>query len=503
MLKILLVDDEKTVLDGMEFLLKKHFPNHNIVGKVQSGTDALELVQNNSVDLVLTDIRMPKMDGIELITIIKQKFPNCICIVLSAYSDFEYVRPAMKNGAFDYLLKPCSVKDMLAALNKVWEQVQKNRNQQKKNSEIKKIEQKILGNKDFTSYINSGKLSQIIMVKMRKKNIVLKDNILENWCNENGSGLCYSLFIDGDIIFILQNKFSKNILDNFLDYIKTLYPSDFIVKNQVYITSINIDGEKNLETQYENCKKQLDITVFNNIIYSTDSSIYEAVISEFPEKFGSEFLDKFKGYFMEKNLDSLNIYISKNIYEFFNFGKILDPYCVKKIIFSNLLGIDNILLKYKNTSIEKVIGDKIDFLNQLQRLIEKETLFNWYSNICHAVIQCCLEEDTLPSYIYNAVNYIKKEYMNPISLKQVAEYVYLNEWYFSTQFKRYIGQSFSEYLNQIRVEESQKLLKQKDMRISNVAQMVGFQDQAYFSLVFKRIMNQTPKQFQKSNWVKI
>src|SRR5690606_34630260 len=97
-----------------------------------------------------------------------------------------------------------------------------------------------------------------------------------------------------------------------------------------------------------------------------------------------------------------------------------------------------------------------------------------------------------------AIKYIEVHYMEDLSLQMVADAVYLNPWYFSSQFKKFTSKSFSEYLNQVRVRIAKELLHQKDLKVYQVAEMVGFQDAAYFSTVFRNVENMSPKEYQKS-----
>src|SRR5690242_8273563 len=107
MLKMMLVDDEKTVLQGISHILNKYCPNYEVISMVQSAAEALIILQDVCVDVVITDVKMPDMDGIELTKQIRTLYPQTEVVVLSGYDDFEFVRQTMKNGAYDYLLKPC------------------------------------------------------------------------------------------------------------------------------------------------------------------------------------------------------------------------------------------------------------------------------------------------------------------------------------------------------------------------------------------------------------
>ena len=102
----------------------------------------------------------------------------------------------------------------------------------------------------------------------------------------------------------------------------------------------------------------------------------------------------------------------------------------------------------------------------------------------------------LPSYVHQAITYINSNYMRNINLKEVADSLHLNQWYFSTQFKKTMSVSFTEYINKIRVKYAKELLKENDLKIYQIAEMIGFQEPTYFNTVFKKVEGVSPKEYQ-------
>lgn len=136
----------------------------------------------------------------------------------------------------------------------------------------------------------------------------------------------------------------------------------------------------------------------------------------------------------------------------------------------------------------------------MRKLAETGTmrqLLGWLKAFTMSIIMNTKKEDQLPHYIHSAVKFIDRHYMEDISLKAVSDAVYLNPWYFSTQFKKYMDVSFSEYLNHVRIRMAKEFLRQRDLKVYQVAEMVGFQDAAYFSTVFKQVEQMSPKEFQR------
>ena len=122
MLKVLLVDDEPFILQGLSVIIDWNSEGFEIAGKVSNAFEALELLQKETVDLVIADIKMPKMTGLELLEKVREeKLSDAYFVILSGYNDFSYVRTALKNECLDYMLKPVGQEELLEVLHKVRE----------------------------------------------------------------------------------------------------------------------------------------------------------------------------------------------------------------------------------------------------------------------------------------------------------------------------------------------------------------------------------------------
>ena len=123
MLKVLLVDDETITLKGLQYILTKYHPEYEIIGAIKNPEEALKVLQTSAVNVVITDVKMPDINGAELTKLVHGLYPETFVIILSGFSDFEYVRQCMKNGAYDYLLKPCKYQDLFDILQKIEAQI--------------------------------------------------------------------------------------------------------------------------------------------------------------------------------------------------------------------------------------------------------------------------------------------------------------------------------------------------------------------------------------------
>lgn len=496
MLKLLLIDDEKTVLNGICYMLKKYYSDFVVVDAVQDASKGLDVLKEKSgdINLVITDVCMPQMNGIKFVELVKEQFPDIQTIVLSAYSDYAYVREALQLGAFDYLLKPCSPKDFVAALDKVKTLLSEGEVSVKKEKIARILEKNILSETDLSDLIAPDTTAQMILIKT-DENTNRKEttaDVFASWIREKK--LCktsINLSIKGHRVFLLDRPVTITDLNRLLN--KWDNTTDFWASKEFAY------NPGNLQQCYKICLRMLDMAEFNNYRSVIDEALWATCQKErtpFEER--NYFLNEdFKRFFLTGDPSPVFHGIDTKIQRTLSENRLIDPTGVKKDLLTDLLSIED-MLEQRQINMEDVVGRKVDFFYELNRLRDKKALINWFRNLCEAIIRHDDCSEKTPVYIRDAMEYIERHYMKNLELKEIANHVFLNEWYFSTQFKKHMGVSFSEYLNQVRIKHAKILLAHKDMKISHVAKLVGFQDQAYFSLVFKRFVDISPKRYQIS-----
>ena len=133
-MKIVIVEDEAAIRNGMGNILKKLNPAYELVGKASNGIEGLEMIRKEKPDLVILDIRMPDMDGLEMLKVLRQENNGCRAVVLTAYSDFDYAKTAIELGIENYLLKPVKLKELEETLKLAEKRINEEKEQKKKYS---------------------------------------------------------------------------------------------------------------------------------------------------------------------------------------------------------------------------------------------------------------------------------------------------------------------------------------------------------------------------------
>lgn len=409
-MKIVVVDDDKIIRMGLSTILKRLFNQHEVICDFPNGALVLEYLRKNEgkVDLVITDIKMPVMSGIELIENAEKELNRPpIFIVLSGYDEFNYVRDSMKAGAFNYLLKPIKKDELSRVIGEVEIKIENNKKESKlllKSIEVLKKDffKQILFSNNNINYkpdklllnniqLDEGYIYKMIVIQKNENNIIIKD-------------------------------FIKNILDkyNWMEY-SYFYYDEYIYLifyfNQTQLSNINM--------------------VIKNIENETDAFIN----------------------------DDRNVYIleqTDKVWQLREYSKL-----VKKV--KENLYYDNISKKY--------------FLNQSNKLSEILENNNNNSNI---------------TVINLAKKYIINNFNKNITLKDVADEVFLSQNYLSELFKKEIGEGFYDFLSNYRIKKAKEILLTTNLKVYEIAKNVGYNDAITFGRTFKKITGTTPNNFRNS-----
>lgn len=407
-MRILVVDDDKIIRMGLTKILKRLFPQHEIVSDFQNGLLALEYLKENKVDLVITDIKMPIMTGTQLIENCVSQLENPpIFIVLSGYDEFNYVRDTMRLGAFNYLLKPIKKDELKMVIEEV---------------EVK-IKEKV--NKD----------------KILNKSIdILKKDFFKN-----------ILFSSGETSYKTDKILLENIQLN-ESYIYKMIIIDRYSNNEKVLVSnfIKCIGKKFERVEYLSFNFE-DSTY---IMFYLDSNIYSNIAEL------NEYIEEKAEIFIENN---------KNVYI--------------------LQAIDKVW-KLKEQSKEfRILKSQISSKDKVKKYI-----LNLENNL--SVEERSESKKTNLIAVKLAKQYIIDNFNKNITLKEVADKVYLSQNYLSELFKKEIGEGFYDFLSGYRVNIAKGLLIKTNLKVYEIAERVGYSDSITFGRVFKKITGETPNSFR-------
>ncbi len=496
MFNILVVDDEKIVVSGIRKCLQLYqYPVE--IFEAYDGEEAKEILENNTIHILMTDIELPLINGLDLIKIAKKKHPKIKTVVFSAYSNFEYARKAISLNAVYYLLKPINVE------------------------EFREVMQMVLGQFDT----EPGRKEDDLLFRDMFKNTTLDDNILSQIAFFNKDmedalfALCYFKFnysvlnggrdefdnfvrrnvhvpyyifkIDDTqcviaFRYLLSNKFS--CYDLYLKMVTWLDTKD----KERSVFAIGAEEIKNtvlIYTEIEKIKHLKELCFYfnnKNIFLSTDSKVCMFT----PTVDIQVVLDAIYQDIEERNYCSMQINVGKLV-ELLDINRQLSPIYVKYLFFD--------IVKRIQQSISEVPIDRInaqlECISNAERIEEIEECMN-------PLISYLLELDET-QYTHNRriveqlLDYIHHNYSKDISLESLSEMVCLSPAYTSTIFKQETNQTITNYINAYRMKKAKQLLVETNMKLVDIYPLVGYSSLTYFCVLFKNMFGETPSQYRK------
>lgn len=510
--KLLVVDDEHLICDGL-FSYNWEQLGFKAIGTAKNGKMALKFIENNQVDVIIADIKMPVMDGLEMSKIVKEKYPEMKIVILSGYKNFDYAREAIERNVYNYLLKPIDFKE----LDELFRKMKKDLDREYKNKQLfEKYKNKLkeslpLAASKFLNNILEGKVTNLEEIKE-------KIDIFE-------LNLNYNYFCCVVLKFSTETNIKKlgEKVDDFLGTKGLGYR--LIDKNYIYIIfNLKTNCKKKIEQyvndlnlQNEEKKYLIGVgNIYDNILFIKDSLKEAKKLCQ--DKFYMEddniyFIWKHSNnddlstkYPYEKENDLLNAILEgnteKSLDEFEKYWDDLNKDCVMRSHLIQFLNVLDYRLKKHKTSLKEIAGIFPSYNRQFQDVNTiKEIEFRLKNIIIDTTEKITdLNEKVIDSFypaIKKAVNYIHNNYDKKITLKKLAEEVYLNPSYLSVLFKKETGENFIDYLTNYRIEKAKELLGRINLKIYQIANKVGYNNRKYFTEIFKKKTGITPNKYRK------
>lgn len=528
MMKVIITDDEIQIRKGLRMKMDWEEEGFQIVGEAANGKEALELLESMDIDVVITDMRMPIMDGIELAKRCQQEFPRVKVIVLSGYSDFEYVRGSMKEGVKDYLLKPVAPDELVEALRKIRKEIEEEKRKQVEFARMRQLVHTQLEEvqEQYLLYLVKGEWLQLNMVIERLRQLQLEDLINENTevqfvtveiRQKDGNSnrlqelwlpfqmLCKEITKDLGGIYSFYDPSYANMV-HFLQLIeseKVSKTASLVKKIQQsvkkYLHLETVIGIGNVVTGLTNFKNGYisSLLAWSQSQLGPKSQVIEGAITK---EEGFEFSPDFERK-LTNAIENVNFEAYKeNIYTILggngNQSILSFSFAANRVLF--LLG--SLARKYDietSKDFQKAMWNcqqRIWELNSQRKVIDH--LLQLAQLIIDKVHMARFSNGKL--IIDSVRNYLDQHYASEISLTLLSEMFHINSAYLSEIFKNQVGQNFSDYLVNVRMEKAQQFLRDQQLKIIDVANLVGFSNSGYFSTVFKKHFGQTPVEFRNS-----
>ena len=505
MYKVLIVDDEVFILEGLKSIIPWKDLNLEVVETAENGEEALEKYKKSDIDIVVTDITMPKMNGLQLIKSIKEIGGRCKFIILSGYDDFNYAREALRLGIENYILKPINEEELKETLENIVEKFNFQKPLTENNSDI--IKENILyrwvqNNISFYELEERGNILNInlkydyyeaAIIKIEHSFLKCKEVLSYVKGYERDTGFYSFLDTFSNVICIYGRNNKEKCIKDILKKVKSGLSESLKVKVFITIGSSQ-SSYKTLHKSYEEAKeiqKYLLLYGYSNIKAKEDIENLDVSIEDAPllEEFNKTLIKKEKTKVKENLEDIFNkLYSLKGI----------KPEAVQNVAIKILLAIIKMKEDFNivNDSEEESIKDLI--LN-ICEVHTREELLNVLLNRCNKLIEDINETSSnLSPVIKQVVSYIKNNFGEEMSLKTLSYKYNINSSYLGQIFLKEVGEPFNDYLNRIRNEEARNLILNTNLRIIDISQKVGYSDTSYFYRKFKAYYGLSPNKLREN-----
>ena len=556
MIKVFLVEDEYAIREGIKKSVNWESHGFTLVGEAGDGEVAYPKILSTRPDILITDIRMPFMDGLELAKLVKKELPDIRIIVLSGYDDFNYAKQAISIGVEEYMLKPVSGDTLINELQKVAEIVTKEKQDreareqyQRDREEIRRLEQQnfirdmIDGRLSMQESLEKGRdlgidiaASAYAIVLMQ---IFSKDRGTEDMHEYSGDveeiyGKLKTTYEDqphvylykqiGDVLCFLEKADSMDELnENIKEGINGIKEIMDDYKDRIYFISVGMPVERirDVNRSYLDAGRK-----FSERFMLDESTVFYGDITG-REKIGETLQRERRDSDVSKmdigSIDISKVDVSaisqKTIYNFLRNGTLqeiddlvneyfasigedaiesimLRQYVLVEALISSYTFLENLgLSKEKAGELLGELADPVKFVPTSEK--SKEYI--------KKLLQCAIEyrnkvsDQRYLEIIDKAKQLIEENYKDEMmSLQYVASSVNISSNHFSAVFRKETGVTFIDYLTEVRMNAAKNLLVCTSMKTSDVGYEVGYRDSHYFSYIFKKSTGMSPKEYRRA-----
>ena len=521
--KVFFVEDEIITREGIRDNVDWQDNGFEFCGEASDGEMALPLLRTVKPDVLITDIKMPFMDGLQLSKIVRERMPWVKIVILSGHDEFEYAQEAIKLGVTDYLLKPVTVGKLQDVLQKLTTQLDRERKEQEHLKELQaQVEENramlrerllfklIVGAVSPTDAIETGQALGLDLVARHYLVILLKielEDRSEQYDHDEYlqlQSVVIAMAEQNPDIFVLKRDWSDLILvmkGNTPDYLEE--DRDLLldeIRQEVAKTRYQLTlGMGNLKTRIEDISQS-----FAEALVNVQNSAGKTGAGSNRDVEQIELLKVDKSA-VESYLHSG---VKDEFDEFFN--TYMQPLCeaaLKSSLIKNYIFVDVALAAAKLVNelggdVDKVIPELKSIETTMSNIKTVEELREQvYKILSDALNYRDSQANGLRgNLIYQAKEYIDLHYTEPgLSLHEVASHANLSASHFSVVFGQEAGQTFKEYLTEVRISKAKELLRMTALRSTDIAYQVGYNDPHYFSSVFKKNTGLSPIEFRSQN----
>lgn len=503
-MRILIVEDEIKIRTGMSRLISAQ-TEHTVVGEARNGKEGLEMICSLRPELVISDIRMPVMGGLEMLEEVKRVGIRCHFIILSGYSEFEYAQKALRCGVDDYLLKPLAPEDVTSLLDRMQARITEEMRLNAQSAEGL-MRDLLLGvrtgtQRDYEKLRQEAAFTEtepcfLVAGYIGNTDITYLETLQEQWekmrkhCPEYVA-LKTMIENTGEVFFLIQGKMTEAELCAKLQ--KRLYRGlsskdmpVWVVKKLESLQMLGKAGEEMREWY------------LYGMIFGYSQMITQEMIRSF-EKRPYQYPSHLEGRIRVSVCQGSEQSLQKDAEAFMDYVRRMNchPRYYRKAYSKMLAYIENVcgevnqdaFRQIQSRDLVKAVSDAVT-IGELEENLQKTI---------HIILASRDKREDIRNYtIRRAINFIREHYMENISLELLADHLQITPEYLSTLFNKEMGLNFTTFLKEFRISHAKRLLKGTDKKIYEISNAVGYNDPRYFNRVFKDEVGLSPGDYRQT-----
>ncbi len=510
-MKIAVVEDENSIRNGLARMLPKLDQEYEVAGTAANGQEGLELILRTRPDLVIMDIQMPEMDGLTMLSQLRTQGVQCRVVVLTAYSDFTYAKRAIELNIDNYLLKPIKIPELQETLRIIRESLKEEQGEERLQERLLSLEQIFRGSilaelpvDEELNRITESRYGLDIREPLAIFTVWLGKRY-EDWFSDVGKMLesymtgvkeyeyCIILSLRYRLVAVIFYHM-KNAEKTAQWYESTVVPAVCRMVKPSPVFSWNAcEGLAGLPEAFA----QLEEDRMWNLSFPEGTLITRERIEQMravPIKYPYEIEGQIKRSVAEKNQK-----------EFFRSLKRFEQMCGCSSYHPNDIRESCVRFCLAVLTLLKTLGKVNDivptrvFVGEISQAVTWEEIRTVFTALYEAISVDREEESEVSILVKRAGKIIEGCYSQGITLEELAQRLHVSDEYLSTQFKKETGMSFTETVRRYRIDRIKELLLHSDLKLNQIADMVGYSDPKYMSKVFKEEVGMLPAEFRKEN----
>ena len=537
MFSVLLVDDEPLVRTVIRDKIKWNELGFEFAGDCENGKQAVEFIEHRPVDLVITDINMPYMDGMELSRYLYTRYPDTAIVIFSGFSEFEYAQKAIQYKVVEYILKPVTASELTEVLVKVHKRLEESESNARKMNELTEVYQnyrknqtaitsRLLGDLMLDSGDNSSTLNEL-----KEAGIIFNYQAycvacirVDSWndpnrirTGESQDDSLYSFAIENICSEILKNEekglafqsrdryillllYTKKAADFRKEAVRLCHLCQDTISNVMHLgTSLGIGKSvrtvRDFGISYRNAMESMDYHYVLGEGYFLDMETDAGDLDQDVDL--GDYLSKLTVAIKSCSHEKIAL-LFEEIAETLGRKKVSENRCRLYLqqIFRTIMEMRK-LTAQPGEDLHPEEKKQLDEIAKSQSLNEGLTALRSYAYRSAETMRSLVSSNGQLQAIL-AIDYLNEHYAEPeLNLNGLCSYLGISASHFSSLFKEYTGMTFMEKLTAIRIEKAKELLTDTTLRNYEIAERVGYLDPHYFSIVFKKATGQSPSDYSR------